>query len=161
MLFSRTIFKDERAETAITHMIFFIAAVILAMGVVSVLSVNVQSISGATIAGSKVMSDQLRTDITIINDPNEVPYINNENYTFYVKNTGKSELNIDYMNVILDGVLIQPSNQTETVLGGGMMWRPGDVVVIDVTINQLSAGDHSVNIVSENGKSDSMSFIIP
>jgi flagellar protein FlaG len=107
MLFSRTIFKDERAETAITHMIFFIAAVILAMGVVSVLSVNVQSISGATTAGSKIMSDQLRTDITIINDPNEIPYINNENYTFYVKNTGRSELNIDYVNVILDGVLIQ------------------------------------------------------
>ena len=55
MLFSRSIFKDEQAETAITHMIFFIAAVVLAMGVVSVLSVNVQSISGATSASSKVI----------------------------------------------------------------------------------------------------------
>ncbi|MCL7410605.1 MAG: flagellar protein G [Methanosarcinaceae archaeon] len=161
MLFSRTIFKDERAETAITHMIFFIAAVVLAMGVVAVLSTNVQSISGATTAGSKVMSDQLRTDITIINDPNEVPYINNENYTFYVKNTGRSELNIDYVNIILDGVLIQSNNQDITVLDGDVVWRPGDVLGINVTISQLSSGDHSVRVVSENGKSDAMNFITP
>ncbi|MDO9517084.1 MAG: flagellar protein G [Methanosarcinaceae archaeon] len=161
MLFSRTIFRNERAETAITHMIFFIAAVILAMGVVSVLSTNVQSISGATLAGSKVMSDQLRTDITIINDPNEVPYINNESYMFYVKNTGRSELNIDYVNVILDGILIQSNNQAVTILEGGAVWRPGDVLGINVTINQLSSGDHSVRVVSENGKSDAMNFISP
>ena len=161
MLFSRTIFKDERAETAITHMIFFIAAVILAMGVVSILSINTQSISGATTVGSKVMSDQLRTDITIINDPNEVPYINNENYTFYVKNTGRSELNIDYVNIILDGILIQSSNQAVTVLDGGTVWRPGDVLGVNVTISQLSSGDHSVRVVSENGKSDAMNFITP
>ena len=161
MLFSRTIFKDERAETAITHMIFFIAAVILAMGVVSVLSTNVQSISGATTVGSKVMSDQLRTDITIINDPNEVPYINNENYTFYVKNTGRSELNIDFVNVILDGILIQSNNQDVAVLDGGAVWRSGDVLGVNVTTSQLSSGDHSVRVVSENGKSDSMNFIVP
>ena len=161
MLFSRTIFKDERAETAITHMIFFIAAVVLAMGVVSVLSTNVQSISGATTVGSKVMSDQLRTDITIINDPNEVPYINNENYTFYVKNTGRSELNIDFVNVILDGILIQSNNQDVAVLDGGAVWRSGDVLGVNVTTSQLSSGDHSVRVVSENGKSDSMNFIVP
>lgn len=158
MLFSRSIFKDEQAETAITHMIFFIAAVVLAMGVVSVLSVNVQSISGATSASSKVISDQLRTDITVINDPDTVPYRNSEYYTFYAKNTGKSELNIDYVNLILDGILIPPENVTAVVLDGDVMWRPGDVLAINVTTSELSSGDHSVRVISENGKSDSMSF---
>jgi flagellar protein FlaG len=158
MLFPRSISKDEKAETAITHMIFFIAAVVLAMGVVAVLSVNVQSISGATSASSKVISDQLRTDITVINDPDTVPYRNNEYYTFYAKNTGKSELNIDYVNLILDGILIPPENLTTSVLDGDVMWRPGDVLNINVTTSQLSSGDHSVRVVTENGKSDSMRF---
>ena len=161
MLFSRSISKDEKAETAITHMIFFIAAVILAMGVVSVLSTNIQSISGASATSSKVMSDQLRTDITIINDPNVVPYASNE-YTFYVKNTGRSELTAYYMNVVLDGVLIQSSDLTTDVLDGDVMWRPGDVLVMNVTTSSpLSVGDHSVRVVTENGKADSMNFIIP
>ena len=99
--------------------------------------------------------------MTIINDLNEVPYINNENYTFYVKNTGRSELNIDYVNIILDGILIQSSNQAVTVLDGGTVWRPGDVLGVNVTISQLSSGDHSVRVVSENGKSDAMNFITP
>ncbi len=158
MLFPRSISKDEKAETAITHMIFFIAAVVLAMGVVAVLSVNVQSISGATSASSKVISDQLRTDITVINDPDTVPYRNNKYYTFYAKNTGKSELNIDYVNLILDGVLIPPANLTISVLDGDVMWRPGDVLNINVTTSKLSPGDHSVRVVTENGKSDSMRF---
>ena len=158
MLFSRSIYKDEQAETAITHMIFFIVAIVLAMGVVSVLSVNIQSISGATSASSKVISDQLRTDITVINDPDMVPYRNGEYYTFYAKNTGKSELNIDYVNLILDGVLILPENLTISVLDGDVMWRPGDVLAINVTTSQLSSGDYSVRVVTENGKSDSMRF---
>ena len=158
MSFSRSIYNDEHAETAMTHMIFFIAAVILAMGVVSVLSVNVQSISGAPSASSKVISGQLRTDITVINDPNTVPYMNSEYYTFYAKNTGKSELNIDYVDLVLNGVLIPPQNLTADVLDGDVMWRPGDVLIINVTTSQLSSGDHSVRVITENGKSDSMSF---
>ncbi|HJH29559.1 MAG TPA: flagellar protein G [Methanosarcinaceae archaeon] len=157
MLFSRSIYKNEQAETAITHMIFFIVAIVLAMGVVSVLSVNVQSISGATSASSKVISDQLRTDITIINDPDMVPW-NSEYYTFYAKNTGKSELNIDYVNLVLDGILIPPENMNAVVLDGYVIWRPGDVLAINVTTSPLSPGDHSVCVVTENGKSDSMRF---
>ena len=158
MLFPRSISKNEQAETAITHMIFFIAAVVLAMGVISVLSVNVQSISGATSANSKVISDQLRTDITVINDPDAVPYRGSAYYTFYAKNTGRSELSIDYVNLILDGILIPPEDVNAVVLDGDVMWRPGDVLAINVTISQLSSGDHSVRVISENGKSDSMSF---
>lgn len=153
-------FADRTGETAITHMIFFIAAVVIAMGVVAVLSVNIQSLTGATYLGSKVFSDQIRTDITIINDPEVVPYDSYEKcYTFYAKNTGASELNTEFVTILVDGMLIEPSDVQSSVIDGDVVWRPGDVLVVNVTMSSaLNAGDHRVKIAAENGKSGSMSF---
>lgn len=153
-------FADRKGETAITHMIFFIAAVVIAMGVVTVLSVNIQSLTGASYLGSKVLSDQIRTDITIINDPEVIPYdIYEKRYTFYAKNTGASELNTEFITVLVDGMLIEPSDMHSSVIDGDVVWRPGDVLVVNVTMSStLSTGDHRVKIAAENGKSGSMSF---
>jgi flagellar protein FlaG len=154
------LYVDKTAETAITHMILFIAAVIIAMGVITVLSTNIQSLTGATYLGSKFLSDQIRTDITIINDPEIVPYDSYEKrYTFYAKNTGVSELNTEFITILVDGMLIEPSNLQTSVIDGDVVWRPGDVLVVNVTMpSALSSGDHRVMIVAENGKSASLSF---
>lgn len=142
-------------------MIFFIAAVVIAMGVVAVMSANVQSMTGATSAGSKVLSEQLKTDITIINDPEMIPN-NSGDYTFYVKNTGRSNLAPEYVDVMLDGSIVMPDDLDITVLdGNNLVWRSGDVLVINVTASPvLSAGDHRVQVSVDNGKSDSMNFKI-
>ena len=79
------------AGTSATQMIFFITSVIIALGVVGALFLNVQSISTAATMGSKTFSQQLKTDITIINDPEKIPYADTNNYTFYVKNTGNEK----------------------------------------------------------------------
>jgi flagellar protein FlaG len=154
------LFADVTGETAITHMIFFIAAVVIAMGVVAVLSVNIQSLTGATHSGSKVLSDQIRTDITIINDPEIVPYDSfGKRYTFYAKNTGISELNTEFITVLVDGVLIEPADMQVSIIDGDVLWRPGDVLVVNVTMSSsLSPGDHRVMIAAENGKGSYMSF---
>ena len=45
------------------------------------------------------------------------------------------------------------------VIDGDVMWRPGDVLVVNVTMSSaLSTGDHRVKMAAENGKSGSMSF---
>jgi flagellar protein FlaG len=153
-------FADRTGETAITHMIFFIAAVAISMGVIVVLSVNVQSLTGATYSGSKVLSDQIRTDITIINDPEIIPYDSYEKrYTFYAKNTGDSELNTEFITIMVDGILMEPSDVQSNIIDGDVVWRPGDVLVVNVTMSSaFSTGDHRVKIAAENGKSGSMSF---
>jgi len=158
--FALPFIREERAETAITHMIFFIAAIIIAMGVVAILSANVQSITGATSSSSKVLSEQLKTDITVISDPEVIPYNASTGYTFYAKNTGKSELAPGYVDVIVDGTLIAPANVTLSVQDGDTVWRPGDVLVIEVITDPdpLASGDHRIRVVAENGKSGSMSF---
>ncbi|AFV24552.1 putative flagellar protein G [Methanolobus psychrophilus R15] len=156
-----TFSKCQKAETAITHMIFFIVAIILAMGVITVLSADVQSIVSSSSVNSKLIAQQMRTDITIVNDPLMVPYdIPGNSYTFYAKNTGRTELTPEFITVLVDGIMVAPSNMELELLDGDVVWRPGDVLVLRVipSPSPLDPGDHRILVVADNGKSGSMSF---
>ncbi|WP_292463365.1 flagellar protein G [Methanolobus sp.] len=156
-----SISRCQRAETAITHMIFFIVAIILAMGVITVLSSDVQSIVSSSSVNSKLVAQQMRTDITIVNDPLMVPYDTSGNsYTFYAKNTGRTELTPEFITVLVDGIMVASTNLETELIDGDVVWRPGDVLVLRVipSPSPLDPGDHRILVVAENGKSGSMSF---
>ncbi len=146
------------AGTSVSHLIFFIASVFIAMSVVGVMTVNVSSITSAYTVNSRVFSEQLRTDITIINDPEVIPS-SSGNYTFYVKNTGRVELDPNYISVFIDGGYVNVSGNV-TVKEGGDVWRTGYVIGINVSTSLVSSGDHRLRVVTENGVSDTMSFKI-
>ncbi len=88
------------AGTSATHIIFFIVSVVISLGVAGALFMNVQSISNAATAGSKTLSEQLKTDITVINDPDSIPNSSGV-YTFYVKNTGQVDLSAAHITVLI------------------------------------------------------------
>lgn len=144
------------AGTSATQMIFFITSVIIALGVVGALFMNIQSISTAATMGSKTFSGQLRTDITVINDPEIIPNSSGI-YTFYVKNTGKEDLSTQYITVIIDGSLVPDGNLNKTILNGDAMWIPGDVLKINTTVS-IDPGSHSLRVITENGIEDSFEF---
>ncbi|WP_445475032.1 flagellar protein G [Methanococcoides methylutens] len=154
--------KDRKAETAITHMIFFIAAIIIAMTVIVVMTSNVQSLTGATASSSKVLSEQIKTDITIISDPEIIPYNSTlKEYTFYAKNTGRTDLDTEYIDVFIDGLHVDPQNLELEFFEPDVLWQPGNTLVIDVKVTtEMTEGDHRILIAAENGKSDSMDFRI-
>lgn len=137
-------------------MIFFIASVIIALGVIGVLFLNIQSISSAANIGSKILTEQLRTDITVINDPEMIPNSSGV-YTFYVKNTGKEELSTSYVNVIIDGVVVPEADLTKILLGGNVVWTSGDVLQINATVS-MQSGSHKLRVVADNGVEDEFSF---
>ncbi|CAD7770137.1 Archaebacterial flagellin [Candidatus Methanoperedenaceae archaeon GB50] len=138
-------------------MIFFIAAAIIAGSVAAALFINTQSVVDSVSIASKTLSGQLKTDVTIINDPEKIPR-SGDVYTFYVKNTGKRILPTEYVNVIIDGTIIPEADMTKTIVGGGSTWGSGDVLQIDVTYTGLSSGDHTIRVITENGIDDSMDF---
>ena len=144
------------AGSSATQMIFFITSVIIALSVVGAVFLNIQSISTSIIVGGKTFSEQLRTDITIINDPELIPY-SSGNYTFYVKNTGKEELGIQYINVLLDGSLITDNNLNKTIIGSAPLWLTGDVLKINATAS-LQTGSHNLRVITDNGIEDTFSF---
>jgi flagellar protein FlaG len=143
---------------SITHLIFFIGAIMIAVGVIGVVTTNVQSITASYGMGSKTLADQLKTDITIINDPAAIPYSSN-NYSFYVKNTGKSTLDNTTVNMFLDGRYTM--NLTTTIMDGGSYWYPTYVLRLNYSTNKnpsISSGDHTVRVVAGNGVFDTMAF---
>ncbi len=147
------------AETSTTHLIFFIVAMILAAGVVGVIYTNVNAVVGASQQGANTLSKQLKTDITIINDPANIPR-SGDNYTFYVKNTGRSNLAPEHVTVLINGVVVPDSDVTKTVIDGSTVWRPIDVLLLNVTYTGMPSGDNTVKIVTDNGIDDTMDFTI-
>lgn len=140
---------------ATPRLIFFIGAVVIAIGVIGVVITNVQSIVMSYGIKSKTLADQLKTEIIIINDPQIIPYQNN-NYSFYVKNTGKTTLGTTNVNLIVDGKYIPTFNKT---IIGGNVWYPSYVLTINYTTSRFMRWtDHNVTVVAENGVFDSLPF---
>ncbi|NJD76795.1 MAG: flagellar protein G [Candidatus Methanoperedens sp.] len=146
------------ADTAASHLIFFIVSVIIALSVAGGIFMNVQSISTAATIGSRAMSEQLKTDITVINDPDTIPYDSSAGvYIFYVKNTGKEELSPVGITVLIDGVTITDGNINKTVIQGGTVWRATDVLKVNATVT-LGTGSHKIRVVTGNGIDDEFEF---
>jgi flagellar protein FlaG len=147
------------AGTSATEMVFFIASIVIALNVVGAIFLNVQSVSNAVTIGSKTLTEQLWTDITVINDPDRILY-SSPNYTFYVKNTGAQGLGTEYLNVIIDGTLISNDDLDKTIIGGDQTWLTGDVLKINVTVGALVPGSHDLRVITANGIEDTFSFRI-
>ncbi len=146
------------ADTSATHIIFFIVAVIIALSVAGGLFINIQSISTAATFGSRTLSEQLRTDITVINDPEMIPYNSfGSIYTFYIKNTGKEDLPTNGINIIMDGALVADGNLNKTVIGGAVVWRTGDVLKVNATVT-MNSGSHKIRVITDNGIDDEFEF---
>jgi flagellar protein FlaG len=146
------------AETSSTHLIFFIVAMIIAAGVAGVIYTNVNAISNASYISSSTLAQQLRTDITIINDPDNIPWSGTE-YTFYVLNTGKSTLTTEYVSVLINGEYIPEAVIQKSIIKGGSTttWRPEDILEIEITYN-IPNGDNYIKVITENGVYDSFEF---
>ena len=144
------------AGASATQMVFFIASVIIALSVVGAIFMNVQSLSSAVIIGSKTLSEQLKTDITVINDPEIIPKSGGI-YTFYVKNTGIQELGTKYMTLIIDGTIISDNNLNKTIIEGGQTWLTGDVLQINTKVS-LAPGNHNLRVIAGNGIEDTFLF---
>ena len=149
------------AETSSTHLIFFIVAMIIAAGVAGVIYTNVNAVANATQSAGNTLSQQLQTDITIINDPGNIPK-SGDIYTFYVKNTGKSTLTTELVSVLINGVYIPDDDVQKTVIGGGTttVWRTSEVLQLDVTYASMPSGDNNLRLITENGVDDSFEFTI-
>ena len=148
------------AETSSTHLIFFIVAMIIAAGVAGMIYTNINAVVNSTQSASSTLSNQLQTDITIINDPGNIPESGNV-YTFYVKNTGKSTLTTELVSVLVNGVYIPDAAVQKTVIGGGTttVWRTSEVLRLDVTYASMLS-DNNLRVITENGVDDFLEFTI-
>ena len=141
--------------TSISHMIFFVASIVVATMVVGGLYVVSQDFIDALEEKGQANSDSIRTRIVILNDPVAMPYNETtDELHVYVKNVGTRGIEIQSVLVFVDGFPVVPDNAT--VVGGGE-WTPGTTLDVTVTVT-IADGDHSLKVTAEHDSSDSMWF---
>ncbi len=145
--------------TGATHLIFFIAAMIIASALVGGFYVVIDNLNDAMVARSDAEQRSIRSRVEIINDLVAMPYNNtSKELTVYVKNTGAQRLDPNQTVVFIDGL---HHNSTWRIIGGGGNWTQGATLELVVEDCYLSAwSDHSLKVSTSYGASDRKEFRI-
>ncbi len=139
-------------STSATHIIFFIASIIIAASFVGVAVVAIMNISNGIEDRGDIISKQLSEDFKIINDPERMT---NNPVILYLKNTGKIALSVQHITVLVDGI----SANFTVVDGTNITWNPGVTITLVVDID-LASGTHVVKVVLEDGLSQNFNFTV-
>lgn len=137
---------------SVSHLVLFIASLVVAAGVAGTLVTEVDRVSESVSHQGDEVSETIETDIEIISDTGSNAIYNssgNENVSVLVKNTGSRHLAADtqIMDVLVDGVYMPPGNITVERADdpSDPSWKRGSVVLVEID-RTLEAGDHRVTI---------------
>jgi len=123
------------ASVSASHLIIFIASILVAASVAGVLTNTVDELSQAVDDLGLDLSEDVRTDVEIISDSGAQVYDidGNGNITLYVKNTGTQRLAADSaaVEILVNGQFKTGDDVTLTVADGDV-WLPGNVVRMDI-----------------------------
>ena len=134
------------ASVSASHLIIFIASLVIAAGVVGTLTTGVDRVSSAIDDRSLDVSQQVRMDMVIINDPGaESAYTQGEDLTLYVRNTGSQGVPIEAsaVDIVFNGQFVSNGEITmNDANGDANVWRPNDVIEITITNPDIQSGDN-------------------
>ncbi len=151
------------ASVSISHMILFIASMLIAASVAGVFTTSVDRLSGAIDDQGLQVSDNVRTDIEIISDNGTGACVYNcdgqGNLTLLVKNTGTQRLpaQAEQIEVLINGQFQTPGDIYIEVLGESDTWDRGTVIRIKVTEDLPSDQDHRAKVII-NGDEEVFEF---
>lgn len=140
-----------------THVVYFIASVIIASAVSGVLVAVTNNVNTSLSETGDRIQTQLDTDFKIVNDPDNIPNISGY-YRFYLKNIGGRRLattNTTF-NLFVDGeiISIKKYNFSEESI------QVGEITTIYVANTEISAGDHDLRVVGPQAVDDEFAFEI-
>lgn len=142
------------ASVSVSQLILFIAAMLVAGSVAGLLTTTVDDIGNAIEEQGIATSDEIRSDVTIINDAG-ADQTQSGNVTIYVKNTGNSELSTQPgdIDVLVNGIFVTGLDSGNvTLLDGATTWGEGEVVEIVVTDNNVNAGENRVQVTVDGAE---------
>jgi len=140
-----------------THVIFFIAAVIVAGAVSGILTAVTFNITTSLTEKCDRIQEELDTDFKIINDPDNIPNISGY-YRFYLKNIGGKKLatTTDTFTIFIDGEIIEKtyySFEDNSI-------QPSEVTTLYIANSKISSGDHTLRVVGPQAIDDEFEFTI-
>ncbi|SNR44776.1 flagellar protein G [Halorubrum vacuolatum] len=142
------------ASVPVSHLILFVASLVIAAGVVGTVTTGVDRVSSAVDDGSLDATEELRTDVTIISDANAGVYDADEDeVTLLIKNTGTQRLAPDGSDIdlVLDGTFVRPDAMEGEVVSteGSTAWGRGDVLELTIDLD-----DADIDPLEQDGESD-------
>lgn len=152
-------------SVSISHLIIFVASLLVAASVAGTLIVSVEDVSSSVDQQSDSLSQQIDTDIAIISDPSS-PAIYQEpdgdgtgSLTLLVKNTGGTTIPTDGSNldVLVDGQY--RSGIDIEIVSEGDRWSSGAVAQVTVEIEDELVDDHRATVIA-NGSRATFDFRI-
>lgn len=144
------------AGVSASHLIIFIASLVVAAGVVGTLTTGVERVNSAIDDRSLDVTQQVRMDMAFVSDSGSNTYdSSDDSVTVYVRNTGSQGIPTEAsaVDVVFNGEFI--ANENITVQDANdvdsNVWRPNDVVNITVTNVTVQDGDNRlVLLVNED-----------
>lgn len=138
------------------HVIFFIAAIIVAGAVSGVFIAVTMNVSTSLSDRGDRLQEQLDTDFKIINDPDNIP-TSGSDYIFYLKNIGGKTLSTtnETFQLFIDGEIVATAKynfSNESI-------RPSEYTKIYVS-ETISSGDHNLRVVGPLAVKDEFTFEI-
>lgn len=143
-------------STLSTHLIIFIAVLSLSTFVVAMFNDHMDSTTSSIKIQQNSLSQQLRTDITIL----VIDYVNREENqtTIYLENTGLTILDLDHIDVYIGGIRIPRNNESriieilpDTEITNIGLWDPKEQIVIVVNYELEANKTYNVVVTSQHG----------
>ncbi len=140
-----------------THVIFFIASVIIASAVSGVFIAVINDVMTSFSERGKRIEENLDTKFKIINDPDDIPTLVSD-YLFYVKNIGIRALATtnETFNIFIDGEIVVSVNYYFS----DNSIQPDKVTTLFVDNSEISTGDHTLRAVGPLDIVDEFIFTI-
>jgi flagellar protein FlaG len=141
------------ASVSVSHMILFIASMVIAASVAGVFTTSVDRLSEAIDDQGLQISDNVRTDVEIISDNGTGACVydcgGDGRLQLLLRNVGSRDIPAQpgQIDVLLDGRFVPASDMDVTLLGGATTWGPSEVVRLNVTRPGLASGDHRAKVI--------------
>lgn len=140
-----------------THVVFFIASVIIASAVSGVFITVIDGVMTSFSERGKIIEENLESKFIIINDPDNIP-LTGSFYNFYIKNIGSRKLATtnQTFNLFIDGEIVVTAkyNFSDTSI------QPDEVATMNIDNTEISSGDHTLRLVGPQDIVDEFIFTI-
>ncbi len=146
------------ASVPASHLILFIASLVLAVAIAGTLVMEVNAMSSVIEDRGSGVTEEIGTEIEIINDEGTTDgTYDGDELTILVKNIGSESMSVNEQSVdiLVDGSYI-PNNdiEVERVDADSNTWRPGGVVKVTIDDDDLE-GDTEITVIT-GGSEDSI-----
>lgn len=151
--------------TIIANVVMFITVLLLATAVIVVFKGTVEDSTTSMQAQSDRMSNQIKTDLHITS----AVYNESEtNITVYAQNIGETVLNLDNVDVYVDGLFIDRNTsvrqmhiQPSTHVRNAGFWDPSEVLEIYINRSLSTSSTHMVALTTQYGTKEETRISMP